>query len=317
MSKSSNGVGRVSYPAPRKVCGTGYIILSRVMDRDTYVKKCLRERTVTIITQEQEVISTCYVSKGLFNHIEFPDDLKTRGTCVSWINIPNQNGVIILSVLEKQDEYNENQTENGFSFSRTGENAKTSISGNGDQGTLNVVLDGENENQSGLRLRLLNAQQAAIFDLLVQGDLKIEIDNDADFTIGNKLSVTIKDEQKSENQAQISYILGTGFDFTDEFNNNVKTSETGVEVNVAADKTVAINQEGGVIQSVLLGDDGVDTLNKMINLLGDLINTLQVAGTGATVLTPPLKAKFPSWIKKVYDIQNSLVGLKSKTLRTS
>lgn len=199
MAKLSNGIDKVRHDAIRNTAGTGYVVLSLEMDRDTYVANCYRNSTVTIITESNEVIKNVLVNKDVWQYLDFPESFKERGSCVVWLNIHGKNKPIILAVVNKKDQYNEIQTTNSFKFNR-GDKLKNSVTieGLGNNGIINIITHGSNKDESQVNIRILNTNAEGLLDLLVQGEIGIEGERSARIRLKSALELIIKDEENNE-----------------------------------------------------------------------------------------------------------------------
>lgn len=197
MGKISNGIDKVRHPAIRNTAGTGYVVLNTGLEKEDYIRNCYRNSTLSIITENNEIIKNVIVSKEVWQYIEFPNDIKERGSCVVWLNIHTKNKPVILAVINKKDQLNEIQTANSFKLDRNNKNNNSSVSieGLGDKGVFNLITSGDDENESEVNIKIINSNAKGKFDLLVQGGIAIEADDNAKIKLKNDLEIEIKDEQ--------------------------------------------------------------------------------------------------------------------------
>lgn len=218
----SDGVNRVkSHNAERALCGIGFVMLPKLVERKEYIAKCYKNNNISIITNRNEVINDCQVSRDVWQYIKFPATVKDKGTMVFWVNIPNENKPIIVSTINKRNELLEPRNENSFKWERSSEGGSVILEGLGNNGVMNIFIDGEDEYSGQMILRVLNSAVNGLLSVYVQGDVKLE--SDADFLIKLKKSIAIQliDEENNIKQAKISYVLGEGFNYVDEFNNQI------------------------------------------------------------------------------------------------
>lgn len=88
------GVGNDRYPN-----GVGFVILPSDFSREDYIKRVYQTGEVIITTNTGEVIKDVKIPKHIISDLEFPENTATRGSLVSWKNIPLLNQVIIDGVL--------------------------------------------------------------------------------------------------------------------------------------------------------------------------------------------------------------------------
>lgn len=272
----SDGVNRVNHEAERAVNGIGFVILSKDLDRDKYVGKCYRNSTITIITDRNEIIPNCYVSRNVWEYIKFPATDKEKGSMVAWINPPLGNKPIIISVVNKRDELLDVQEENTFNISRKGNKySSVELQGFGDSGTFNILIDGETELDSNIAIRMLNSMTSALMEVYVQGGIQIEADDFISLKIKKKISFQIIDEEDDTKQANFSYILGEGLKYEDEFKNTIEAGEEGI----------LMKKDNNTIRGVL--DMIVDIISHIVVLQGqnpDPVKLKQVSDMIAKLL---------------------------------
>lgn len=313
-----DGISKVSHNAARNSCGIGYVILSRGQDKDTYISSSFRNNRVSIITTDSEVIPNCIVAKNAWQYLEFPDTIDQRGSQVLWINIPHQNRVVILDIVHKRDELNPIQSTSQFKFQRkVGENIVT-IQGDGKTGVINIISQGANKGEGEMYVKILNENELAILDIYVQGIVTVDIENELNFRVGEKVEFVVRDESKPDIQAILNYILGTGFNLLDEFKNNIKTNDIGIFNEVDASVKVYARAIGAVSEPGLLGDKTFTLLNEIVNLLTSMVTTLQTAsGSGTFVLNAPIVAQIVDWVAATVKMKPEIQVIKAKNFELS
>lgn len=312
-----DGVSKIVHDAPRKICGIGYVILSRAQDPDTYISSSFRNNRVSIITDQGEVISGCIVSKNAWQYIEFPPTIKERGSCVVWINVPYQNRVIIFDVLNKRDELNPIQNTNQFKFQRkVGENVVT-VQGDGNIGIINIIASGTASDEGEMYIKILNQNELAIFSLYVQGTATIDVEKDLNFRVGNSINFTVRDENNPNTETIFNYILGTGFTYLDEFNNNFKLNKDGIFQEVPSSVKVYARATGVTSEPGLLGNKTSDLLNEIKDLLNSIVTTLQDSSAGTFVSAPTVLAAVPEWIESVNTMNSAIQVIKAQNFELS
>lgn len=312
-----NGVNKIVHDAPRKICGVGYVILSRAQDPDSYISSSFRNNRISIITDQSEIISGCIVSKNAWQYLEFPATIKERGSCVVWVNVPYQNRVIILDVLNKRDELNPIQNPGQFKFQRrVGENVVT-VQGDGNTGVINIIANGNASDEGEMYLKVLNQNELAVFNLYVQGMATVDVEKDLNFRVGNSINTTVRNEANPNTEAIFNYILGTGYTFLDEFNNSFKTTTDGIFNEVPNGKKVYARESGTTSEPGLLGDKTTTLFNDIINLLNDMVTVLQGAADGTYVTAPPVLTAAANWIQSIVTINSDLEVIEAQNFELS
>lgn len=311
----SRGINKIATTAPRVIAGVGYVILSREQDRDQYVSGCFRNNRLTIISDQGEVIKNCFVTRSVWSDVQFPETIKDRGSLVAWINIPYQNKAIIIGVMNKKDELNTVLSEHIFKQERKSAGGVGAlINGDGKTGTLTFIASGDDTDKGEIYLKALNEKQMAFMQLYVQGKVEFEVDKDLDFKIGNKFSITIKDEENKKIQALIDYTLGSGFNLLDEFNNNIKTEKDKVTVQAASGNKIYIKTEGNTSEPALLGDKVENAFEEIQRLLENMVQVLEASSAATYVLAPGVQAATKVWKNNLLLLGRKLKLIKSKNI---
>lgn len=313
-----NGITKISHNAPRKTCGVGYVLLSRAQPIDTYISSCFRNNTITIITEENEIIPNCIVAKNAWQYIEFPTTLITRGSALVWVNVPFQNKVIILDVLHKRDELNPIQSSGQFKFQRKVAENIVTVQGDGTTGIINIIAQGTASQQGEIYIKVLNENELAIFDVYVQGVTNLTTESDLNLTVGGKLAVTVANPVNPGNQFSLQYILGKGLLMQDEFKNNFVLGDGGIHLETPTTSKVYARASGAASQPGLLGTATNIVLNDIKNLLNSIITTLQAAtGGGTDLLAAPVLAQTSNWITAIAQIQADMQNIISQNFELS
>ena len=314
----SAGVTKISHPAPRKICGVGYIILSHAQDRDTYVGSCFRNNMVAIITEENEIIPKCIVSKNAWQYIEFPETSNQRGSAVIWMNIPYQNKVVIFDVLHKRDELNPVQRIGQFKFQRQFGTNIVNVQGDSTSGTINIIAQGSKDEEGQIYIKALNESEKAVFDLYVQGIINLNCESDLNINVGGELQVIVEDPANPGNQLNLNYTLGIGLTLADEFANNFVTKKDGTHLEVSSANKVYARATGATSQPGLLGTATNKVLNDIQNLLNSIVTTLQTASaSGTNVLAAPVVAAVPTWTQDIIQIQSDMKNIIAQNFELS
>jgi hypothetical protein len=313
-----NGVTKTMHSAPRKICGVGYVILGRGQDKDTYISSSFRNNRISIITDEGEVISGCIVSKNVWQYLEFPATVKSRGSQVVWINIPYQNRVIILDVLHKRDELNNIQIPNQFKFQREVGNNIVTVQGEGQTGTISIVAQGEADKEGELYVKILNSSELGLFSTYVQGIMSVDVEKDLNFRTGNSVTFTVRDESNPDSAGLFNYVLGAGYSLLDEFKNNFQTNKNGIFNEVPDSVKVYARASGASSEPGLLGDKTYTLLNEIKNLLTSIVTTIQTASAiPPNVLTAPISAQISNWLDSTAKLATEIETIKAKNFELS
>lgn len=261
MKKDINSIGgKVRHPAMRDAAGIGYVIIPNSMDYYEYITSCVRNSSVTIITDTNEIIKNVLVSKQTWQDIDFPKTNDSKGSALVWLNIPNKNKPVVICVLNRKNDLNNNRELNSFNLTRNGDDTSVSIDGDGKSGVLTITVDGQTNKESKIIYKITNENNLGEFNLYVQGDINIDVENNLDFKIKNKLNLQFIDEEDTEKQTNISYELRKGFTYDDEFKNKITADKD--KINFRADESLKIDFGDGK-EPIALGDALVDILKRL------------------------------------------------------
>ncbi len=273
----SDGVNRVqTHDAIRKVCGVGFVVLSSDMSKAEYVAKCYKNNVLTIMTDRNEIIQDCYVSREVWQYIKFPNNKNQKGSMVFWVNPPQENKPYLISVINKRDEVLDSRQENSFCYKRTSDNGSTTILGL-DNGILKFLLSGESDLDSKLIINILNSINKASLRAYIQGNVDLECDDTLTIKVKTGTKIQIIDEDDNTKQANISYLLGEGFKYIDEFNNEIDVNKDGGDIIVDKGKKVKIHEINAAIEPMLLGNKTEDVLTSIHDMLTDFKTVLKAS----------------------------------------
>ena len=202
----------------RDVSGIGYIILLKDIDRDNYIETCYRTSTVSMVKQTGEYYRDIKVGKGLLNTIEFPEDEEKRGTPVVWVLDYVSGMPIVVATLQFGKEISGLQ-EWELLFSKTYEGNNISIGGNAKEGNFNLnVTAGGNG--------LLNIRSDDLINLFAKNLFL----NSETTTLNNQSEIVLKVKKTGEDPTTtIVYKLGTGFNYKDEFDNEIEINKDHIK----------------------------------------------------------------------------------------
>lgn len=102
ISKSSNhGMGNGRLPI-----GTAWVIIPSDIDRVQYIKYCFQTGSLILLNTEDggSIIRDVKIPKHILRDLIFPEDIDSRGSLVSWINVPKRDQVIITGILYQPGE---------------------------------------------------------------------------------------------------------------------------------------------------------------------------------------------------------------------
>lgn len=273
--------------------GVGFVVVPSEVDRVQYINDCYRTNTLTINGGKgYGYFSGVHADINVMQNIKFPTDEENRGTPVVWVKDAVSQLPVIVAVLRKQGEYyslNENQ----FRLKRGTETRNVEIFIDGSTSALDITILGDKEEPANIDVKLSSENANSI--LTVSCDNEINIIGEKAVNVTTNKKATLKVTEKGEDKMSLSYELGVGLKYKDEFENEVTAKEGQVDV-----ISKKINHNSGK-EPMVLG-----------NTLADLLNEFLAAVQKITVISPVGVTSVPVNIKDFAAIQAKLDTIKSQ-----
>lgn len=273
--------------------GVGFVVVPSEVDRVQYINDCYRTNTLTINGGKgYGYFSGVHADINVMQNIKFPTDEENRGTPVVWVKDAVSQLPVIVAVLRKQGEYyslNENQ----FRLKRGTETRNVEIFIDGSTSALDITILGDKEEPANIDVKLSSENADSI--LTVSCDNEINIIGEKAVNVTTNKKATLKVTEKGEDKMSLSYELGVGLKYKDEFENEVTAKEGQVDV-----ISKKINHNSGK-EPMVLG-----------NTLADLLNEFLAAVQKITVISPVGVTSAPVNIKDFAAIQAKLDTIKSQ-----
>lgn len=273
--------------------GVGFVVVPSEVDRVQYINDCYRTNTLTINGGKgYGYFSGVHADINVMQNIKFPTDEENRGTPVVWVKDAVSQLPVIVAVLRKQGEYyslNENQ----FRLKRGTETRNVEIFIDGSTSALDITILGDKEEPANIDVKLSSENADSI--LTVSCDNEINIIGEKAVNVTTNKKATLKVTEKGEDKMSLSYELGIGLKYKDEFENEVTAKEGQVDV-----ISKKINHNSGK-EPMVLG-----------NTLADLLNEFLAAVQKITVISPVGVTSVPVNIKDFAAIQAKLDTIKSQ-----
>lgn len=273
--------------------GVGFVVVPSEVDRVQYINDCYRTNTLTINGGKgYGYFSGVHADINVMQNIKFPTDEENRGTPVVWVKDAVSQLPVIVAVLRKQGEYyslNENQ----FRLKRGTETRNVEIFIDGSTSALDITILGDKEEPANIDVKLSSENADSV--LTVSCDNEINIIGEKAVNVTTNKKATLKVTEKGEDKMSLSYELGVGLKYKDEFENEVTAKEGQVDV-----ISKKINHNSGK-EPMVLG-----------NTLADLLNEFLAAVQKITVISPVGVTSAPVNIGDFAAIQAKLDTIKSQ-----
>ena len=273
--------------------GVGFVVVPSEVDRVQYINDCYRTNTLTINGGKgYGYFSGVHADINVMQNIKFPTDEENRGTPVVWVKDAVSQLPVIVAVLRKQGEYyslNENQ----FRLKRGTETRNVEIFIDGSTSALDITILGDKEEPANIDVKLSSENADSVLTVFCDNEINIIGEKAVNITTNKK--ATLKVTEKGEDKMSLSYELGVGLKYKDEFENEVTAKEGQVDV-----ISKKINHNSGK-EPMVLG-----------NTLADLLNEFLAAVQKITVISPVGVTSVPVNIGDFAAIQAKLDTIKSQ-----
>lgn len=268
--------------------GFGYIFIPKDIDREIYIQDCLKRQQLNLLNEHTR-IDNVKIPKHLIGDIEFPLTYKELGSYILYVTIPKYNQPIAIGILNKDNSTNDLK-EGEFKIIKSNSTSELAFILNSKNGL--VILKGESNINSELRLDFKGTQ--SIINILCENKIYQE-SKDYESRVYNSYSTKIKGEGEDDLETNIRYINGVGYNYKDEFENEITCKEGQVEI--ISEKIV--HSTG--TEPMVLGNKLVETLSSLCDALSQL--------TVPTALGP---SGVPINISEFQNIKKELDNIKSK-----
>lgn len=254
--------------------GVGFVIIPKELDRKQYIDNCYRTSTVSMHGGKGYGIFTgVKVEKNTIQNISFPKESGITGTPVIWVRDGISQLPVIVGSLTKQNEVY-SLAENQYRMKR--ENLdKTKIieffvDAESSKAELNII--GDSENPANFTIKLNSKNKDSVFNLIC--DNEVNIFSSKKINVESNEEVVLQVTEKGETKFNVSYKLGTGFEYKDEFKNEINCKKD--EINISSKK---IKHNSGK-EPMVLGDSLKQILNDLISAISKLTVTTPAGPSG-------------------------------------
>lgn len=273
--------------------GVGFVVVPSEVDRVQYINDCYRTNTLTINGGKgYGYFSGVHADINVMQNIKFPTDEENRGTPVVWVKDAVSQLPVIVAVLRKQGDYY-SLDENQYRLKRGTETRNVEIFVDGNTAGLDITILGDKEEPANIDIKLSSENADSVLN--VSCDNEINIIGNKSVNVVTNQKATLKVKEKGEEKMSLSYELGVGLNYKDEFENEVVAKDG--EVDIISKK---INHNSGK-EPMVLG-------NTLAKLLDDMLKAIQAI----TVISPVGVTSVPVNIADFAVIQAQLDTIKSK-----
>lgn len=285
----------------RHTSGIAWITVPSDKDTSKFIERCYRNGTVSIILENGGVVESVLISKQTIKEIEFPKSSSELGSLVCWINKPENNQPIIVGSFPKDNELNGLTDGRANLLKRTGTGFAEVIV-DGVTGSVTIIASGLLEKGGDINIISNNKSRSSKLKVNVSGNVIINSDN-FQLTNSKKLQFIIKDKSVNKFTTSISYEKGVGFDYIDEFGNQISANKDNIKLTPA--KILNISEGSEPIAKA-------DSLSLILEKLVDLCSNIADEISLITVPTAMGISGVPTNANKLSIISTSLSDLKNQ-----
>jgi len=302
-----NAVKQVGVGNTRPTISIGYVILPSGEVRSDYVARCLRTNTISVFTENNEVLNNIKITQALEGHIVFPNGEGELGSAVVLANIAAHNQPIAVGILPKQDELDDHD-EDEVVVGRKHRWGVNEIRQDAKNGRTTIAITSRNSTGGRLDVLLRNPYDSARYNVEVQGEITVDGAGRIFLRSGESVHFLIEDVE-TDTQTNIMYVAGEGFSYIDEFGNTLSMTDGNVAINGEA---IAIGEDG--LEPAVKGDELYNQLQankaRLDALIDAITNAVPVPSDGGSALKTAIVAAVSALPSEDYsNIRSSKVSL--------
>lgn len=257
------------------------VMIPKGVDRATFIQHCYNSGTVMVVGADYQREFDVYVDKEVLKCIVFPPASHITGSSVLCITDRIDGTSKVVAVFLDKNTQKEIYEENQYRILRAGADTFVDFDIKGASGEW-FLCSKSIGNGSKSVVKLLNPQNKALLEVLIQGGLDLTVDDFLRTHIQKELTVTVEDVTNSKNKkTEIKYVLGEGFTYTDEFGNNLKIEKTGFTASNKTGETFEMTSRGFV-----MSNKKANLKKILLNFLNAFENQIVLTPTGPGVLNP-------------------------------
>lgn len=282
--------GSLNSPFPVQI---GFVILSNIVDRDTYVASCLKTNSVSVVTADGSIYNECPIGSGFISKsdgdyfgVDFPDEVGQFGSMVVLLFPIGSFTPIVVAQVPKVDNYVVVDSEHQSKSIRDTDQATVTVVKDPTNGQLLISIYGKQSGMANLKIVAGSVARDAVVDIEVAGTLTAHSSGTLKAQSDTEVELVVKDSVKQDASMSLAYSLGSGLVYSDEFGNKIVSSSSGLQVQ---------GQSAKQLQHAVYGEKLKDLLNQLLNAIEQL-----------TVPTPAGPSGVPNNMASFTTIQNKL-----------
>ena len=294
-----------------------YLTIPVDVEREDYIKDCYRKQRVMGRNEKGGSWKRIFVPKDKMSILDFPETSEERGSVLICNKVPKDNVPVVVAVLDLKSVVSYINEEKQWRQQRTFEGNVVDIDMRAQEPSIDINVASQIDDQGRLNIRVTNPNDTAELNVFVKGKVNIEAQEKFTVSTDKEFEFEIRDED-DEQVANINYTKGTGLVIEDEWGSTITMKKKSVMLKEAGGKSVEITNSlinfGKGSEFVVLGDTLKNMLGDLVDIIGDINNTIQqitVATSGGPILNvvafAPLGVKLEAFKLKLDNILSEAV----------
>lgn len=245
------------------------VVLPSDITRERYVDFCFRTHSVSVMSEHGEFMKSCPVAynfcgtnEGFFYSLEIPKEPNQLGSRVLILYLEEQDMGIVIGCLPDGKNVPLDE-EFQMKFMRRTEGNNFMFRGSGLRGVIDLIAQGDDGagNRGQINLKAFNTDGTGQIEFATDF-MVLKAKKSIKVTSNKILELFLKNKVEQDEFSKITWELGVGFTFEDEFENKITVNETGLKF---------VGKEGDFLEIT----DGVVKLNGngQKAVLGNILQT--------------------------------------------
>lgn len=207
----------------------GYVIIPNDLDLDSYLSNCFLNNTISICTEQLQVYHNVDISEDDLSLIKFPLRKEDYGSSIMFAIIPKFEKPIVLKVLNLRDQLSNLQKPNQFRIIRANQDQSVvEVEGSANDAEMNFNLNSYNK-EAKMSFNVTSPEDSGEMSFYVNGEMFINVNRLFNLLIHDSLKLEFNLPQDFENTTtNMSFKVDLGFDFLDQFENEIKILKEGL-----------------------------------------------------------------------------------------
>lgn len=220
------------------------------VDRKEFISYCYATATAFIKSVDNQFESAVLIDLNLLHKIEFPNTEDDYGSLVQCVIDPIYGNSKIVAVFNDSQTEQEIFEENQWRVIKRNGETFIDLDAKANSGELNFTVHSGGYENIVSSFRFLNNTNKAKLNLLVQGNLDVDVDDTFNLFVQRGFKITAEDIDNNEDAiTEIGYIPGVGFNYLDEFENDISFTEESIALKNKTGEEFLLDSKGFVYKN--------------------------------------------------------------------